>query len=76
MIPLFGIGWTELLVISFVSLVVFLPFWIWMLVDCLKSEPEGSNEKLIWTLVILLGGIIGALIYLVVRRRARVAQAR
>ncbi len=73
MIPLFGIGWTELLVVAVVALVAFLPFWLWMLHDCSRNEPADSNEKLVWTMVVLFGGVVGALIYLVVRRRARVA---
>ncbi len=61
---------------------VFLPlvlggtaFWIWMLVDCLKNEPSGSNDKLIWVLVILFGHFLGAVIYYFVRRAERLKLA-
>ncbi len=53
-----------------VSLVIFI-VWIWMLVDCLTKESSEGNDKLIWGLVIFFGGIIGALIYLIVRRPER-----
>ena len=46
-------------------------FWIWMLIDCMKREPPESLEKLTWALVILLGSIIGAVIYYVVRKLPR-----
>jgi hypothetical protein len=45
--------------------------WIWMLVDCLTKETDERNNRLIWTLVIILTQIIGALIYLIVRRPQR-----
>jgi hypothetical protein len=44
-------------------------FWLWMLIDCLLRSNErfpsrGRNDKLIYTLVIVLTNIIGAFIYL------------
>lgn len=38
-------------------------FWLWSLIDCIRREFEGSNDKLIWVLVIVLLGILGSLIY-------------
>ena len=46
-------------------------FWIWMLVDCMRREPSESLEKLTWALVILLGTVIGALVYYVIRKLPR-----
>jgi hypothetical protein len=48
-----------------------LVFWIWMLIDCMRREPPESIEKLTWALVILLGTIIGALVYYVIRKLPR-----
>ena len=48
-----------------------LAFWIWMLIDCLRYEPPDSLDKLVWVLVILLASVVGALIYLVVRKLPR-----
>jgi formate hydrogenlyase subunit 3/multisubunit Na+/H+ antiporter MnhD subunit len=42
--------------------------WLWMLIDAIKYTPSENNLKLIWILVILLTGIIGALIYMFVQR--------
>jgi ATP-dependent Zn protease len=50
---------------------VLLPaFWVWMIVDCALKEPPGP-DKIVWILIILLGNVIGAAIYFVVRRSGR-----
>lgn len=36
--------------------------WIWALVHLLASE-KSTNEKILWALVILFAGFIGAIIY-------------
>lgn len=46
-------------------------FWIWMLIDCITKETDEGNNRLIWVLVIVLTGAIGALIYYFVRRQKR-----
>ena len=48
-----------------------LALWIWMIVDCARNEKTEGNEKIVWILVIVLAGWIGALIYLFARRPAR-----
>ena len=59
--------------LGFIALgIATLALWIWMLVDCASKEPEQGNDKLIWILVIVLTGWVGALIYLLVRRPERV----
>jgi hypothetical protein len=45
-------------------------FWIWMMVDALVYEPT-TGEKLLWFLVIFFLYLIGALIYLLVRKSQR-----
>lgn len=49
-------------------------FWVWMIVDCATKEKSEGNEKLIWILIIVLTGWIGALIYFFVRRPQRVQE--
>jgi hypothetical protein len=56
-VGVFGIGGTVL--------------WIWMLIDCATNEPSQGNDKIVWIIIIALGGWIGALIYLLVRRPRR-----
>lgn len=47
-------------------------FWILMLVDSIKRKFKKSDERIIWVIVIVLTGIIGALIYyFVVKRKAK-----
>ena len=66
-----NIGWTEILILlvgggSFI-------IWVWSLIDCATNEP-GGTDKIVWILVILLGGCIGAPIYLLVRRPRRILE--
>ena len=51
-------------------------FWVWMLVDCAINEPRDGNDKLIWVLIILFAQVLGATLYLLVRRPQRLATAR
>ena len=51
-------------------------FWVWMLIDCALNEPTAGNDKLIWVLVILFAQVLGAILYLLVRRPQRLAEAR
>jgi len=50
-------------------------FWIRMLVECVTREPDEGNDKLIWILIIVLAGWLGALIYYFVRRPRRMIDA-
>ena len=50
-------------------------FWVWMLVDCALNEPVMGNDRLIWVLIILFAQVVGATLYLLVRRPQRFAMA-
>lgn len=68
----FVIGGPEILVLGgmvFLGLPLF-AFWIWMLIDCLTKEAD-QNQKLIWLLVIIFVGFIGAPLYLFIRKLPR-----
>ena len=52
-IPMFVFGIVACLVI----------FWILMIVDVVKRDFKKDNDRLIWILVVVLAGWIGALIY-------------
>jgi len=45
-----------------------LVFWIMMLVDAIKHEDK---DKMIWVLVLIFTGIIGAVVYYFVKKRKR-----
>ena len=68
---LLGIGF---FVFIMVFVVAILAFWIWMLVDCVQREfsPQEQNSKIVWILVIVLAGWIGALIYFFVVKKGKV----
>ena len=52
-------------------------FWIWMLIDAIKNESIGGNERVAWVLVIALTHLLGAVIYFFAgrTRRQRLASA-
>lgn len=45
-------------------------FWLWMLIDCIKNETDGT-QRLIWALVIFFLPCVGSLVYFIVRKMPR-----
>lgn len=45
------------------AILLLFAFWLGMLIDCLCNKSLGRWDKLIWTLVILLGVFLGAIVY-------------
>jgi TctA family transporter len=37
--------------------------WIFMIIDVAKREFKKENDKIVWILVVVLAGFIGAIIY-------------
>ncbi|MCX6985016.1 MAG: PLD nuclease N-terminal domain-containing protein [Lentisphaerae bacterium] len=58
----------EIIIITII--VVILPLFYWMLMDCVLKEPD-PKERTKWVLIILLTNPIGALLYLIYRRPLR-----
>ena len=54
------------------SALVYLGFWVYALVDCLRNDFRGPNQKLIWILLILFAQIIGTFLYLSMSRSTKV----
>ncbi len=50
-----------------------LAFWIWMLVDAIRSPALTDGEKVAWVLVILFLHLLGGLIYFFAGRRKQPA---
>lgn len=46
-------------------------FWVWMLIDCIKNESDEGNDKMTWVIIICVTGVLGGLLYLLVRRPKR-----
>ena len=49
-------------------------FWVWMLIDCATKESDEGTDKIVWILVIIFTHLLGALIYLIVRRPKRIEE--
>ena len=73
-----GIGFIVLLVLAALLALAAFAFWVWMLVDCAQApEPLGdSNHRLVWILILVFTGWLGAILYFFLVRRPRLAAAR
>jgi len=61
-----GIGLIIFWLIFMLISILFFAFWIWMLVDCVKRD---FDQKVLWIILILVLGWIGAIAYYFVVRR-------
>jgi hypothetical protein len=68
-----GIGPAEILII--VATLGLLGFWIWMLIDCATRE-ENQTQKILWIILMVVVGVIGAPLYFFIRKLPRKAKAR
>ena len=57
-----GVGLTMV-----VGILIFI-FWIWMIVDVAQRKFKEIVEKIIWIVVVVAGGWLGALVYFIVVR--------
>ena len=70
MFALIGLGLGLLfLLLAFPLGIALFAFWIWMLIDCVRSSALSDGEKIAWTLVIVFTHVLGALIYFLAGRR-------
>lgn len=44
-------------------------FWIFMIIDVAKRKFKQNTDKVVWILVVILAGVIGAAIYYFVVKR-------
>lgn len=62
-------GWVVGGVFFFVMLIIsvlFLVLWIWALISAIQNPALDSTMRIVWVLVIVFTGLLGALIYLIV----------
>jgi hypothetical protein len=64
MLHLLAIKPTLIIIITLILLFTLIISLI-ALVDILRSDFKGNNDKLIWVLIVLFLGIIGALLYFI-----------
>ena len=64
-------GWEILLLLGVGGVfgLLFLAFWVWMLIDCVRNKRLSDNERIVWTLVIVFTHALGAFIYLLAGRK-------
>lgn len=56
-------------VFIFLFIIAMIVFWVYMLVDSVKREYKNPNDKILWVLIVVLAGLIGAIIYYFVVKR-------
>jgi hypothetical protein len=49
--------------VMIIACVLLFIFWIFMIIDVAKREFKKENDKIVWILVVILAGFIGAIIY-------------
>lgn len=59
---IYGLWFMLVLTLMAVNIVGMI-FWVVMIIDVAKREFDNDNDKTVWTLVVILTGWIGALIY-------------
>ncbi|HEX9805005.1 MAG TPA: PLDc N-terminal domain-containing protein [Candidatus Dojkabacteria bacterium] len=67
---LFGLGftliWCLFYLCCFLFFIVSFVFWVWMLIVLIQKEDrtfETDDGKLLWVLILLLGGVVGAILF-------------
>lgn len=65
-----GIGIQELVVILFLLSFVFIIPLI-ALIDAIRSDFKGQNDKIMWVIIIILFPIIGCFLYFSIGRRQK-----
>lgn len=56
-------GLVFLILLAIAAAIFLFVFWIRMIIDCVKRNFRGENEKVVWILVIALLGVLGAAVY-------------
>ena len=66
-----GAEWI-LIIVALALLLASIGFWIYTIVDIVKSKFQDETTKIIWLLVVVLIGVLGSLIYWIFGRSGRV----
>ena len=66
-----GAEWI-LIIVALAFVLSLIGFWIYTIVDIVKSNFQDETTKIIWLLVVVLIGILGSLIYWIFGRSGRV----
>ena len=66
-----GAEWI-LIIVALAFVFALIGFWIYTIVDIVKSNFQDETTKIIWLLVVVLIGVLGSLIYWIFGRSGRV----
>lgn len=50
---------------------IYLGFWVYALIDCLRSDFRASHQQLIWIILIVFAPMVGIFLYLSMSRRTK-----
>jgi len=68
LVSLLGLALSCIFPLLMIALIALIGF---SLVDCINHEPDENNSKIMWVIIILMGGPFGAPYYWFVRRPKR-----
>ena len=62
-----GVEW--IIILLFLTPILFLP--LYALVDILRSDFRGSNDKILWFLVVFFIPMLGSILYFLIGRKQK-----
>ncbi len=62
--PFMALGFGIMIIVGIIILV----FWIWMLIDCVKRNFRNDVEKILWVVIMIFAGWVGAIVYYIAIR--------
>jgi len=66
-----GIGVPELIVLVMLVWVFTIPFWIWAIINIVRSDFR-DNGKIVWLLVVILLYTLGVVLYAFIGRTQKI----
>lgn len=57
--PFMAVGFGAMMIVG----ILIALFWVWMIVDCAQRKFKNKVEKIVWLVVVVLLGWVGALAY-------------
>jgi hypothetical protein len=65
LVMFFMVIWIFFMIIAILGTI----FWIFMIVDVAQRKFRNESDKVLWILIVVLAGLIGAIIYYFVVKR-------
>ncbi len=66
----FAIIFLVIWLVFMVAMILGIIFWIFMIIDVAKRKFPNDSDKIMWILLVVLLGVIGAIVYYFVVKRA------